>query len=337
MIKFSSVTKCFSDGSVAFSNLSFEVDQGELVLITGPSGSGKTTIMRLLISDYTPSEGEVFFQEQLLNRLRPRELPFHRRQIGVIFQDYKLIEELNIWENIALPLLIKREKQQVIEDRVTDLLQLVELTEKAPLFPRQLSGGEAQRISIARALANSPKVIFADEPTGNLDQANSQHILQLLTKINKLGTTLLLATHDPGIIDQLKVKRVDLSGQQVSKPTRPSAPPSSVKKKINLADDNDVRAVKKDRQVKLSKRTKDQSAKQEESSIAQPEQSAKPAGASRLQATWSKLASGLLKPKSKITKAVKAKPGQEAGGSNQPIFTKDKINQSFKFNEEAKE
>ncbi len=211
IIVFKTVTQKFPDGTVAFSDLDFEIDEGEKVLITGPSGSGKTTIMRLLIGEYQPTQGEVLFEGTPLIKAYHNRWHIHRRQVGVIFQDYKLIEELNVWENVALPLLIRGERQETIEERVTDLLSLVELTDKAYMFPKQLSGGEAQRISIARALANSPKVIFADEPTGNLDLDNTKHILKLLTKINELGTTLILATHDPFIIDQLKVKRIDLT------------------------------------------------------------------------------------------------------------------------------
>ncbi len=210
MIQFVGVSKSYPDGTIVLENLSFEVEEGRMLLITGPSGSGKTTIMRLLIGEVPPDQGEIIFDQQPLAKLRGKQLYLHRRQIGVVFQDYKLVEEMNVWENIALPLMIKGEKQSVIEEKVTDLLKLVELADKALCFPRQLSGGEAQRISIARALANSPKLIFADEPTGNLDEANSQRVLKLLTKINQLGTTLLLATHDPIIINSLQTQRVEL-------------------------------------------------------------------------------------------------------------------------------
>jgi cell division transport system ATP-binding protein len=214
MIKFQHVTQRFADGTVAFSNLSFSVDDGELVLITGPSGSGKTTIMNLILNEYQPVSGEIIFDDQPIKKIKRSKLPHHRRKIGVVFQDYKLIEELNVWENIALPLYIQGEKQADIEDRVTDLLKLVDLADKALFFPRQLSGGEAQRISIARALATGPSVIFADEPTGNLDEKTGDHIISLLTKINELGTTLIIATHDPLIIERLKTKVIDLAKLQ---------------------------------------------------------------------------------------------------------------------------
>lgn len=242
IIAFKTVTQQFPNGTVAFSNLNFTVDPGETVLITGPSGSGKTTIMRLLIGEYQPTKGEILFEDQPLSKAYRHHLHLHRRQVGVVFQDYKLIEELNVWENIALPLFIKGECQDTVEERVTDLLKLVELTDKALVFPRQLSGGEAQRISIARALANSPKVIFADEPTGNLDIDNSRHILKLLTKINKLGTTLILATHDPVIIDELEAKRIDLADYHQDETTEESSKETETKKekakKIEIADND---------------------------------------------------------------------------------------------------
>ncbi len=210
MIQFQNVTQRFTDGTVAFTNLSFNIEDGELVLITGPSGSGKTTILNLLIKEYQPVSGDITMDGQSLREIKPKQLPLHRRKIGAVFQDCKLIEELNVWENIAMPLVIQGQSLPSIEERVTDLLSLVQLTSKALMFPKQLSGGEAQRISIARALATGPSVIFADEPTGNLDAKTAHHIINLLKKINELGTTLIIATHDPVIIKEIKAKHVDL-------------------------------------------------------------------------------------------------------------------------------
>ncbi len=214
MIKFKNVTQKFADGTVAFRNLSFTVEEGELVLITGPSGSGKTTVMNLLMNEYQPNSGEIYFKNRSLSEIKSGRLPKYRRKIGIVFQDYKLIEELNVWENIAMPLSIQGENKADIEDRVTDLLKLVGLVDKALVFPRQLSGGEAQRISIARALATGPDLVFADEPTGNLDTKTARHIINLLTKINKLGTTLIIATHDPLIKKAVKAKVINLPQDQ---------------------------------------------------------------------------------------------------------------------------
>ncbi len=201
MIIFDSVTKSFKCGTVALQNISFEIKPGELVLVTGPSGSGKTTLMRLLIKEYQPSEGEIFFDGKNLQDIKRSKVAHHRRKVGVVFQDYKLLKDLNVWENIALPLYIMGKKQKEINSRVTDLLKLIQLSNRALMFPVQLSGGEAQRVSIARALAMGPKVIFADEPTGNLDPDTASHIINLFKKINDLGTTVLLATHDQKVID----------------------------------------------------------------------------------------------------------------------------------------
>lgn len=218
MIKFSNVTKQFGDSSYALKDVSFDVERGELVCITGPSGSGKTTLMRLLTKEYEPTEGEIIFNDHSLQGIRRSQVHQHRRQIGVIFQDYKLLTDQNVWENIALPLYITGKPQAEIESRVTDLLQLVNLTEKAFLFPNQLSGGEAQRVSIARALATGPGVIFADEPTGNLDPETSIAIAKLLHKINELGTTIMLATHDLGVIEALpKARRIHLDKGSLTK------------------------------------------------------------------------------------------------------------------------
>ncbi len=265
IIQFKQVTKTFPNGTVAFDNLSFNVDEGEVVLVTGPSGSGKTTIMRLLIGEYVPNQGEILFEDHLLNKLKRQQLHHHRRKIGVVFQDYKLIEELNVWENVALPLYIRGEKQSTIEERVTDLLKLVDLTDKAMMFPRQLSGGEAQRISIARALANSPKVIFADEPTGNLDQEAGEHILKLLTKINELGTTLLIATHDPLIVDEIKAKKIDLSkGSSKSEKGDPKIQKESLKELVQeSAQSNQKKNSKSAEEDNTQKKSQEKSKKKD--------------------------------------------------------------------------
>lgn len=208
MIVFSSVSKSFADEPTAILDLNLEINKGDLVVITGSSGVGKTTLMKLLIKEYSPTSGEITFEDRPLSQFKKSEIPALRRQIGVVFQDYKLIEEMNVWENIALPLYISNKKEEEIESRVTDLLNLIGLADKAMQFPRQLSGGEAQRVSIARALSTGPKLIFADEPTGNLDSEATIKITKLLRKINELGTTLLFATHDQLVLDELEKEKV---------------------------------------------------------------------------------------------------------------------------------
>jgi cell division transport system ATP-binding protein len=207
IITFETVTKQFGPSSFALQDVSFTINPGELVVITGHSGSGKTTLMRLITREYKPSSGEITFQNQPLSLIKSNQVHHHRRNIGVVFQDYRLLPELNVWENIALALKIINKSDQEIEERVTDLLELVRLPDKASLFPSQLSGGEAQRISIARALATAPSVIFADEPTGNLDPETSVEIARLLHKIHELGTTVLFATHDSDVLAHFKGER----------------------------------------------------------------------------------------------------------------------------------
>lgn len=222
MIVFNQVSKRFFNDTFGVKDLSFAVDSGELVMISGPSGSGKTTLMRLLIKEYQPTEGEIYFNKQPLSEVSSGKVHLHRRQVGVVFQDYRLMPEMNVWENIALPLSITGKTEAEMQERVTDLLRLVELENKAELFPNEISGGEAQRVSIARALASGPNVLFADEPTGNLDADSSIAIIRLLEKINELGTTILIATHDVVVLDALKKHRhLVLKEGQLAKDSHP--------------------------------------------------------------------------------------------------------------------
>lgn len=261
MIVFSSVSKSFADTQTAIFNLNLEINPGDLLVITGPSGAGKTTLMKLLIREYLPSQGEITFEGKSLSKFKKSEIPGLRRQIGVVFQDYKLIEEMNVWENIALPLYICNKKEAEIESRVTDLLNLIGLTDKALQFPRQLSGGEAQRVSIARALATAPKVIFADEPTGNLDPEASIRIAKLLKKINELGTTLLFATHDKIVLDEFKGEKV-VHLEKANVTTQKDTESDEEGKKVKQKQEKLAReAVEKDQEkkakVKETKKDKD--------------------------------------------------------------------------------
>jgi cell division transport system ATP-binding protein len=187
--------------------------------------------MKLLTMEYEPTAGEITFFDTPLTQIPRNKVYQHRRQIGVVFQDYKLLPEYNVWENIALPLFISGKPLPEIESRVTDLLKLVNITDKAYLFPNQLSGGEAQRVSIARALATGPSVIFADEPTGNLDPETSLGIARLLKTINDLGTTVLFATHDLGVLGALEGERhIELTKGVLTKDNKPTAQKSKSKK-----------------------------------------------------------------------------------------------------------
>jgi cell division transport system ATP-binding protein len=238
MITFQSVTKRFGEGQPALEDVSFHVNPGEFLFLTGHSGSGKTTLLKLLTKEYSPTEGEVEFQGKPLSKMRGSQIHHHRRSIGVVFQDYRLLSDLNVWENIALALQIAGKKEAEIEERVTDLLELVQLTDKAYHFPNQLSGGESQRIGIARALATAPSVLLADEPTGNLDPQNTLTIARLFDRINQLGTTILFATHDTSVLDALPHRRLVLEKGKLLSDTPSTAKTASHSKAAHPAKEN---------------------------------------------------------------------------------------------------
>ncbi len=220
MIQFIRVTKTFLPEDTVLSDLSFEINEGEFVFFTGESGAGKTTIMRLLTKELPISQGQIIVNNKDLSTLKSSEVPQLRRDISVVFQDYKLLPEKTVAENLALALEIIGKGKNEIEGRIKDLLALVGLSEKAHYFPRQLSGGEAQRVSIARALAVGPKIIFADEPTGNLDHEASLAIAKLLEKIHQLGTTVLMATHNMDLVKSLKKREIHLHKGKLVRDTK---------------------------------------------------------------------------------------------------------------------
>lgn len=220
ILTYADVTKQFGSDNVVLDSISFEVEPGELVLLTGQTGSGKTTLMKLLTREYYPTTGEIYFNDVPVHEIKMSKVHDLRRALGIIFQDYRLIKDLNVWENIATPLFITKKSEAEIEQRASDLLNLIGLAHKAEHFPSQLSGGEAQRVAIARALALGPELVFADEPTGNLDPETSKGIAQLLDKINELGTTILIATHDPILFDTFsKRRRIELAKGKLIKDT----------------------------------------------------------------------------------------------------------------------
>lgn len=201
MIIFDQVTKSYPTGNTVLENVSFHIQPGEFVVLTGPSGAGKTTIGRLLIHDLTPTSGSVKVGEWDLSKIKNKDVSDLRRFVGVVFQDYKIIPDKTVYENIALALEIIGYPSKKIEERVKHLLELVGIPDKKDLFPVQLSGGELQRAAIARAIVNEPKVLFADEPTGNLDEATGRDIYQLLRAIHDLGTTVIMSTHNQSFLD----------------------------------------------------------------------------------------------------------------------------------------
>lgn len=201
MVKFVKVTKKFG-GEVALESVSFEVSAGELAFITGPSGAGKTTIIRLLLRELKLDKGKILIQGKDIGVLRSADIPYFRRKIGVVFQDFKLLADLNVWENVALALEVSGENKGV-SGKIDEVLKRVGIANKATLFPRQLAGGELQRTVLARALVTGPKLILADEPTGNLDPVTSRQIVELFDEAAKEGTTVIMATHNAEIVNSL--------------------------------------------------------------------------------------------------------------------------------------
>lgn len=211
MISYRNVTKIYPDKSVALQNITFDVQKGEFVSVVGKSGAGKTTLLKLLLAEERPTQGEVLFDQLVVHQLRSSDLPQLRRSIGMIFQDYKLLRSKTAYENIAYVMEVMGLDEETIERDVREVLEIVGLGERANHYPFQLSGGEKQRVAIARALIHRPSVIMADEPTGNLDPYHARDIVRLLLKINELGTTVLLATHNKEIVNRLGRRVLTLS------------------------------------------------------------------------------------------------------------------------------
>lgn len=207
MIRLDNVTKKYKTGNTALSDVSFAIEPGEFVFLVGPSGSGKTTLFRMLIRETIPTTGSVKIGDWDLVKLPKNKIPNLRKQIGVVFQDLKLLRDRTIFENILFPLEVANMEEGVARKRVDEILQMVGIPEHRDKFPVQLSGGELQRAAIARALAFSPEILLADEPTGNLDNATSWEIVRLLQEINAAGTTIIMATHNADIVNSL-LKRV---------------------------------------------------------------------------------------------------------------------------------
>ena len=202
-IVFDNVSKKYSDNYVALDKVSFEINPNEFISVVGPSGAGKTTLLKMLLAEDRPTEGRVIFEDEDIHSLSGESIIFLRRKIGTVFQDFRLLPQKNVYENIAFAMEAAGRPDIEIESDVPHVLDLVDLGNKIWNFPSELSGGEKQRVAIARAIVNQPDIIIADEPTGNLDPANTYDIVQILKKINDLGTTVILTTHNKGVIDSI--------------------------------------------------------------------------------------------------------------------------------------
>jgi cell division transport system ATP-binding protein len=215
MISVQHVSKVYRGSVPALDDVSVEVEKGEFVFIVGPSGSGKSTFIRLLLKEEEPTRGEIFVAGKRLERMSSWKVPHLRRNIGTVFQDFKLLADKTVFENVAFALDVIGKPKSAIDVRVPEILELVGLGEKLNSYPDELSGGEQQRVSMARACVNRPLILLADEPTGNLDPATSVDIMRLLDRINRIGTTIVMATHDHAIVDAMRRRVIELDAGRV--------------------------------------------------------------------------------------------------------------------------
>ena len=207
MIEFKGVSKIYNNNVKALSDVNVKIDTGEFVFLVGPSGSGKSTFIKMLLKEVEPTTGDVIVADKKLADITRKQVPYYRRKIGMVFQDFRLIPNLNVYENVAFAMRVVEASPREIRKRVPTVLSLVWLSHKYKMFPNELSGGEQQRVSLARAIVNNPSVLIADEPTGNLDPETAKEIMDLLKDINTAGTTIVMATHAKDIVDTMK-KRV---------------------------------------------------------------------------------------------------------------------------------
>lgn len=215
MIKMQKVSKVYGSGIMALSKVSIEIEKGDFVFVVGPSGAGKSTFIKLLMLQEFPSKGKIIVAGKDITNLNPREIPYLRRSMGVVFQDFKLLLNKTVAENIAFALEVIETSPREIRRRVANVLNLVGIEDKARVMPTELSGGEQQRVAIARAIVNNPSLLIADEPTGNLDPDTSWGIMELFSEVNRRGTTILMATHDRDIVNKMKKRVVAIENGQI--------------------------------------------------------------------------------------------------------------------------
>ena len=212
MIQMENVTKQYANGVTAIKNLNLEIHDGEFVYVIGPSGAGKSTFVKMLYHELMPTSGTIKIDDFDFATMKPSRVPFLRRHIGIVFQDFKLLPRLTVYENIAYAMQVIEAPDEKIKDRVLEVLGLVGLEQKLRRFPDELSGGEQQRVSVARAIVNKPKVLIADEPTGNLDPQTSDEIVDILERINASGTTVIMATHNKDIVNERQYRLLEIAG-----------------------------------------------------------------------------------------------------------------------------
>lgn len=217
MIQVQNLSKLYGNGVVALSDVNLQIEKGEFVFLVGPSGAGKSTFMKLIVRRELPTNGIVYVARKNVAKLKPSEVPHFRRNIGVIFQDYKLLPNKTVYENVSFALEVIEASKRELTRQVPAVLELVGLKDKAKVFPSELSGGEQQRVSLARAIVNRPLLLLADEPTGNLDPDTSWGIMDLLLEINKRGTTIVMATHNKEIVNRMRRRVIALEGGRIAR------------------------------------------------------------------------------------------------------------------------
>ena len=215
MIEFKNVVKKYDNNITATNNISVKIKPGEFVYVVGPSGAGKSTFIKMMYREEAPTSGSIIVNEYALESIKSREIPFLRRELGIVFQDFKLLPRLTVFENIAYALQVIEKTPEEVEQRVSRVLDLVGLSAKRDNFPAELSGGEQQRVAIARAIANEPSILIADEPTGNLDPETAEGIMEILERGNKQGTTVVMATHNSFIVNEYKHRVLEINGGKI--------------------------------------------------------------------------------------------------------------------------
>ncbi|HAM37359.1 MAG: Cell division ATP-binding protein FtsE [candidate division WS6 bacterium GW2011_GWC1_36_11] len=251
MLLFDKVSKKYDGGIIALEDVGFKVDQGEFFFLVGPSGAGKTTLMRLLIREEIPTSGSIFFKEIDVPNIPTKLLPTYRQRLGIVFQDIKLLSTKTLEENINFALDILGKEDKEIKETTDYLLETVGLQDRRNLFPHQLSGGEQQRGAIARALANNPELFIADEPTGNLDPDNAMQVLEILKKINKGGTTVMIISHDRGIVNEMKTRVVRIDQGKVISDNKGDYDTVKTPKKTSAEETKDKENKKEEENVKF--------------------------------------------------------------------------------------
>ncbi|HCX65789.1 MAG TPA: cell division ATP-binding protein FtsE [Eubacteriaceae bacterium] len=216
MIRFEDVNMTYEKTNhLALSDVNIDICQGDFVFVVGKSGAGKTTLIKMMLKEINPTGGSIYVEDMDITKIKPRKIPFYRRKIGVVFQDFRLLTDKTVYENIAYAMEIIEKSSEEIKQKVPEVLKLVGLVHRSRYYPDQLSGGEQQRVSIARAIVNDPSLIICDEPTGNLDPKTSVGIMSLLKDINERGTTIMMATHDKDIVDRMQNRVITLHGGKV--------------------------------------------------------------------------------------------------------------------------